>query len=64
MNETHLTYGNPGLPRELLYEVKVEEKRSPERVRASDAAEARRRARRWLGYTPIEAEEIEEETDE
>lgn len=53
----------PELPPEPLWRVQVEEKRRPERVRASDAAEARRRIRTWLGYTPTSVARIEEDAN-
>lgn len=50
----------PDLPPEPLYRVTCEETRSPERIRARDEAEARRRIRAWLGLTPTDVTRIEE----
>lgn len=48
----------PELPSEPLWEVEVEEKRKPERIRARDAEQAKQRIRGWLGYTPVAAKEV------
>lgn len=56
----HFTFGDPGLPREQLYEVEVEERRTPERIRASDEEEAKKRVRQWLGLTPVDATIVDE----
>lgn len=51
----------PPLPPEPLWEVEVEEKRNPERIRARDEEQAKKRIRSWLGYTPVSATEVDDE---
>lgn len=57
----HRHYEIPDLPAETLYEVTVEEKRRPERIRAADRTEAEKRIRSLLGYTPIGVREVRDE---
>lgn len=57
----HRHYEIPDLAPETLYEVDVEEKRRPERIRAADEEEAKRRVRSWLGYTPTDVREVAED---